>query len=84
MQYIRNHYERPAFRGVIVRYCERWNETRWRIASAKNGKLVCYPAHVCGRRGERRLFHPTWNIQYPLSAWRRVGVLWPLDSYYDD
>lgn len=84
MQYVRDSYERPAFRGVIVRYCERWTETHWRIASAVDGKLACYPVHGCGRRGERQLFHPTWNIQYPLSAWKRVGVLMPSGSWYED
>ena len=60
MQYIRDTYNVPAKRGMIIGF----NRFFVKILSAKNGKLR---VQYCGEDNKtlRYYIHPTWRVDYP-------------------
>ena len=63
LEYIRNTYKVPAYRGVRVRYTDEKGRSYEGVITSSNGQYL-----RIRRDGESRTypayFHPTWNIEY--------------------
>ena len=61
LQYIRDTYGVPAYRGSEVIYTGGLTPLWGRIKSAKNGRIRLHFSHNEEHNG---LYHPTWEIEY--------------------
>ena len=65
LEYIRNYYKVPAYRGKRIKHTDVYGTT-WtgKITSSNGAHLrVLVDDRIDGYRG-RKILHPTWQIEY--------------------